>query len=122
MLLGSLPALLWVLMAQLLGLEPAQQLLFAEVLAARCGHAAVVDRLVEVLLIQLLRHAVAERLVDAGAMAGRPMRAWPGPSAPCMPSRPGPGHWMGWPRWRACRGRALQRTLRTPWARRPGLT
>lgn len=69
-LLGSLPALLWVPMAQLPGLEPAQQLLFAEVLAARCGHAAVVDRLVEVLLIQLLRHAVAERLVDAGAMAG----------------------------------------------------
>jgi AraC-like DNA-binding protein len=30
----------------------------------------VVDRLVEVLVIQLLRHAIAERLVDAGIMAG----------------------------------------------------
>jgi AraC-like DNA-binding protein len=69
-LLPSLPALLSVPMAQLPGLDAAQQLLFAEVLARRCGHAAVADRLVEVLVIQLLRHAMAEGLVDAGVMAG----------------------------------------------------
>jgi AraC-like DNA-binding protein len=69
-LLDSLPALLCVPMAQLPGLELTQQALFAEVMAGRCGHAAVVDRLVEVLVIQLLRHAMAERLVDAGVMAG----------------------------------------------------
>ncbi len=69
-LLASLPALLHVPMAQLPGLQAAQQLLFAEALARRCGHAAVVDRLVEVLLIQLLRHAMAEGLVDSGVMAG----------------------------------------------------
>ncbi len=69
-LLPSLPALLSVPMAQLPGLEPAQQLLFAEAMARRCGHAAVLDRLVEVLVIQLLRHAMAEGLVDAGVMAG----------------------------------------------------
>lgn len=69
-LLQGLPALLHVPMARLAGLEPAQQLLFAEATASRCGHAAVVGRLVEVLVIQLLRHAMAERLVDAGVMAG----------------------------------------------------
>jgi AraC-like DNA-binding protein len=69
-LLPSLPALLCVPMAQLPGLEPAQQLLFAEATARRCGHAAVLDRLVEVLVIQLLRHAMATGLVDAGVMAG----------------------------------------------------
>jgi AraC-like DNA-binding protein len=69
-LLPSLPAVLSVPMAQLPGLELAQQLLFTEALAHRCGHAAVVDRLVEVLVIQLLRHAMAEGLVDAGVMAG----------------------------------------------------
>ena len=69
-LLPSLPALLSVPMAQLPGLEPAQQLLFAEAMARRCGHGAVLDRLVEVLVIQLLRHAMAEGLVDAGVMAG----------------------------------------------------
>lgn len=69
-LLPSLPALLQVPMALLPGLEPAQQLLFAEALARRCGHAAVLDRLVEVLVIQLLRHAMATGLVDAGVMAG----------------------------------------------------
>ncbi|MBT9486797.1 MAG: AraC family transcriptional regulator [Rubrivivax sp.] len=69
-LLHSLPALLCVPTAQLPGLALTQDLLFAEALASRCGHAAVLDRLVEVLLIQLLRHAMAERLVDAGVMAG----------------------------------------------------
>ena len=69
-LLPSLPALLSVPMAQLPGLEPAQQLLFTEAMARRCGHAAVLDRLVEVLVIQLLRHAMAEGLMDAGVMAG----------------------------------------------------
>jgi AraC-like DNA-binding protein len=69
-LLNSLPALLCVPMARLPGLELTQQVLFAEAMAGRCGHGAVVDRLVEVLVIQLLRHAMAERLVDAGIMAG----------------------------------------------------
>lgn len=69
-LLHSLPALLCVPMSRLPGLELTQQLLFAEAMAGRCGHGAVVDRLVEVLVIQLLRHAMAERLVDAGIMAG----------------------------------------------------
>ncbi len=69
-LLHSLPALLCVPMSQLPGLELTQQVLFAEAMAGRCGHGAVVDRLVEVLVIQLLRHAMAERLVDAGIMAG----------------------------------------------------
>lgn len=69
-LLASLPALLCVPLARLPGLEAAQQLMFAEALAQRCGHAAVMDRLVEVLIIQLLRHALAEGWVEAGAMAG----------------------------------------------------
>jgi AraC-like DNA-binding protein len=69
-LIRGLPALLRVPMARLPGLEATQQLLFAEAMARRCGHAAVVDRLLEVLVVQLLRHAVAERLVDTGVMAG----------------------------------------------------
>lgn len=66
----SLPALLCVPMSQLRSLELTQQLLFAEAIAGRCGHGAVVDRLIEVLVIQLLRQAMAERLVDTGIMAG----------------------------------------------------
>ena len=57
-------------LAQLPGLDLAQQLLFDEVQACRCGHDAVVDRLAEVLMIQLLRHAMAHCLVDVGVMAG----------------------------------------------------
>ena len=47
-----------------------QQSLVVEAQAQRCGHLAVVDRLVEVLVIQLLRHAMAQRLVDVGVLAG----------------------------------------------------
>jgi AraC-like DNA-binding protein len=69
-LLRGLPALLVVPLAQSPGLDLAQQLLFNEAQAARCGHGAVVDRLSEVLVIQLLRHAIAHQLVDGGVMAG----------------------------------------------------
>jgi AraC-like DNA-binding protein len=69
-LLRGLPALLSVPLAQLPGLDLAQQLLFNEAQAGRCGHGAVVDRLTEVLVIQLLRHAIAHSLVDGGVMAG----------------------------------------------------
>jgi AraC-like DNA-binding protein len=69
-LLRGLPALLCVPLAQMPGLDLAQQLLFSEAQAGRCGHSAVVDRLTEVLVIQLLRHAMAHQLVDSGVMAG----------------------------------------------------
>ena len=69
-LLRGLPALLSVPLAELPGLDLAQQLLFSEAQASRCGHGAVVDRLTEVLVIQLLRHAMAHQLVDGGVMAG----------------------------------------------------
>lgn len=69
-LLQSLPAVLCVPTAQMPGLHLTLQALFDEALAGRCGHAAAVGRLVDVLVIQLLRHAMAERVVDAGVMAG----------------------------------------------------
>ena len=69
-LLRGLPPLLCVPLAQLPGLDLAQQLLFSEAQGGRCGHHAVIDRLTEVLVIQLLRHALAHHLVDGGVMAG----------------------------------------------------
>lgn len=69
-LLSGLPDLLSVSLAESPGLDLAQQLLFSEAQASRCGHGAVVDRLTEVLVIQLLRHAMAHQLVDGGVMAG----------------------------------------------------
>lgn len=69
-LLRALPASLVVPLARLRGLDLTQQLLFAEALNRRCGHEAVVDRLTEVLLVQLLRYAIEQQLVDGGLMAG----------------------------------------------------
>jgi AraC-like DNA-binding protein len=69
-LLRALPASLVVPLSRLPGLELTQQLLFAEALRKRCGHDAVVNRLTEVLLVQVLRFAIEQRLVDGGLMAG----------------------------------------------------
>jgi AraC-like DNA-binding protein len=69
-LLRALPPQLVVPLARLPGLALTQQLLFGEAAAQRCGHAAVVNRLAEVLVVQLLRYAIEQRLVDGGLMAG----------------------------------------------------
>ncbi len=69
-LLRGLPALLAVPLAHFKGLELAQQLLFDEAAAGRWGHGAVVDRLTEVLVIQLLRYAIQHQLLDSGVLAG----------------------------------------------------
>ena len=44
--------------------------LLDEAAGRRCGHAAVLDRLVEVLVVRLLRLAIERRLMDRGVMAG----------------------------------------------------
>ena len=44
--------------------------LLGEAAGRRCGHAAVLDRLVEVLIVKLLRLAIERRLMDRGVMAG----------------------------------------------------
>lgn len=69
-LLRALPPCLVVPLARLPGLDLTQQLLFAEALRPRCGHDAVVNRLTEVLLIQMLRYAIEQQRVDGGLMAG----------------------------------------------------
>lgn len=69
-LLRHLPAPLVVPLAEQPGLSATLQLLFDEATARRCGHAGVVNRLAEVMLVQVLRHAIAARLVDGGLVAG----------------------------------------------------
>jgi AraC-like DNA-binding protein len=69
-LLRALPPCLIVPLSRLPGLDLTQQLLFAEAFRRRCGHDAVVDRLAEVLLIQVLRYAIEQQLIDGGLMAG----------------------------------------------------
>ncbi|MBI5718761.1 MAG: AraC family transcriptional regulator [Burkholderiales bacterium] len=69
-LLRALPVRLLVPLARLPGLELTQQLLFGEAFGQRCGHDAVANRLTEVLMIQVLRYAIEQRLVDGGLMAG----------------------------------------------------
>jgi len=69
-LLRGLPARLLIPLADAPTLDAAQALLCSEAQARRCGHAAVVDRLTEVLMVQMLRYAIEHRLVDGGLLAG----------------------------------------------------
>ncbi len=69
-LLRGLPDLLLVPLTELPGMDATLGLLFQEALGQRCGHSAVVDRLTEVLVVQLLRHAMERRMVSSGLIAG----------------------------------------------------
>jgi AraC-like DNA-binding protein len=68
-LLRGLPDLLLVPMADIAGVEPALALLFDEAFAQRAGRDAAIDRLVEVFVVLLLRHALDARLVEGGVLA-----------------------------------------------------
>jgi AraC-like DNA-binding protein len=45
-------------------------ILFAEATSRRCGHSTVLDRLTEVLFVQLLRYAIERQLLQGGVVAG----------------------------------------------------
>lgn len=70
---SALPALVHVPMAEVDGLRPALELLFDEADRARCGSRVLVDRLFEIVLIQLLRWIIdhPQRVgVSSGLIAG----------------------------------------------------
>lgn len=69
-LLRSLPSMLCVPMTESSALDATLGVLFAEAGARRCGGASVLDRLTEVLFIQLMRFAIERRLVEGGVVAG----------------------------------------------------
>lgn len=68
-LVRALPALVVLPLAQVKGLEQSLALLFAEAEEARCGQRLLVDRLFEVVLIQLLRWLI-QHPQESGEQAG----------------------------------------------------
>lgn len=69
-LLGSLPPMMCVPLTALPTLDATLVVLFAEASARRCGHSTVLDRLTEVVFVQLMRYAIERRLVEGGVVAG----------------------------------------------------
>lgn len=67
---ASLPRFVCLPLAQLQGAEGVLSLLFEEAFEQRCGRRALVDRLFEVVLIQVLRHLMEAGQVRAGMLAG----------------------------------------------------
>ena len=67
---AALPAFVLLPLSALEGAEPVLDLLFREAFAQRCGRQLVVDRLFEVVLIQILRHLMATAPERSGLFAG----------------------------------------------------
>lgn len=67
---ASLPGLIIVPLTPALGLTAALTLLFLEADTPDCGRQAVLDRLAEIVVIQLLRHLIASGTHQAGLLAG----------------------------------------------------
>lgn len=91
-LLGSLPRLVALPLQDSPRLASILELLFAEAFGALCGRQAALDRLAELLVLQLLRHLLATRQIESGSLAGladpqlaralvamheQPARSWP---------------------------------------------
>jgi len=67
---SSLPAMIQLDLGDAPALRVLAELLFQEAFAARCGRQAALDRIAELLVIELLRHALDARLVRGGILAG----------------------------------------------------
>lgn len=68
--LRGLPDFLAVPLADMVGVEATLALLFDEAFARRAGREAGIDRLMEFLVVLLLRHALDARLIKLGLLAG----------------------------------------------------
>lgn len=66
----SLPDVVLVPLSELAGIEAVLTLLFDEAFARLAGRQAILDRLCEVLMIQMLRHCIANGLTQGGTLAG----------------------------------------------------
>lgn len=69
-LVRALPPLVLVALCNSPELETSCRLLWDEADASRCAHALLLERACEVLMIQLLRYAIAHRLMDTGLLCG----------------------------------------------------
>ena len=67
---AALPGFVCLPLSQIEGAEGVLTLLFDEAFAKRCGRQAMLDRLFEVLLIQILRHLMEHGHARAGLLAG----------------------------------------------------
>jgi len=69
-LVTALPAFICRPLSALQGIEPILNLLFAEAFEQNCGRAAVLDRLFEIVLIQVLRNLMEDGSIQVGMLAG----------------------------------------------------
>ncbi|MDX3773117.1 AraC family transcriptional regulator [Chromatiaceae bacterium AAb-1] len=67
---ATLPAFICLPLSEVTGAEGVLELLFEEAFLQRCGRRALVNRLFEVVLIQILRHLMESGQIKTGMLAG----------------------------------------------------
>jgi AraC-like DNA-binding protein len=67
---SALPPIVALTLREVPSIAQSTALLFDEALEPKCGRQAVVDRLFEVVIIQLIRHLMATNVVNIGVLAG----------------------------------------------------
>jgi AraC-like DNA-binding protein len=67
---SALPAFVCVPLDSLAGAEPLLSVLFEEAFGARCGRMVIVERLFEVVIVQVLRHLMESGEIRSGMLAG----------------------------------------------------
>ena len=66
----ALPEVVWIHLSECPGMSSALELLFGEANEQHCGRQAVLDRMMEVVFIQVLRELMDQRRIKAGLVAG----------------------------------------------------
>jgi AraC-like DNA-binding protein len=66
----ALPSIVALPLVEIPSITQSTALLFGEASEPQCGRKAIVDRLFEVVIIQLIRHLMSARMVDVGLLAG----------------------------------------------------
>lgn len=116
----ALPDCLHLDLAQLPALSATLALLFEEAQLAGPGHELVLKRLCEILLVQLLRHALQHKLISATTLPGVSDAALARPCTPCARIPVANGRWPSWRPCAACRAAASRASfMRWSAVRRP---
>ena len=119
---AALPDFICMPLTDLHGGNAALELLFEEAFEQRCGRAAMVNRLFEVVMIQVLRQLMEGARCEVACSPGWVIRGCGWHWWQCMRRRRSRGLWKTWPRSPACHAACSPPASAKPWAPRRAST
>lgn len=117
---SALPDLVCLPLADVDGAEPILALLFEEAFEQRCGRIALVERLFEVVMIQVLRQLMESGQIHGGLLSGLSHARLRNALVAMHETQRRTGPWMNWQRLRVCRAVSLPQRFARRWVSRRG--